>query len=137
GLSTPAQLDQMRIIEQAVEQLALALDGAALYRQATERASHIQALSNLARIVASVVDLREAFDAFAEEVRWLIPFERSVMLLMEPQSEMIQPYATYPEEPAALRQARPLTGSLAELAVNAGGPVALSRGDPRYADYDW
>ena len=69
--------DQLRVVEQAVEQLALALDGALLYQQATERASHIQALSNLARIVASVVDLREAFAAFAEEVRWLIPFDRA------------------------------------------------------------
>lgn len=137
GLSAPAQVDQMRIVEQAVEQLALALDNASLYRQATERASHIQALSNLARIVASVVDLREAFDAFAEEVRWLIPFERAVMLLMDPQSEMIEPYATYPDEAGAGRQLWPLAGSLAELAVDAGGPVSISRSDARYADYDW
>ncbi|MDA1003030.1 MAG: diguanylate cyclase [Chloroflexi bacterium] len=137
GLSAPAQVDQMRIVEQAVEQLALALDNASLYRQATERASHIQALSNLARIVASVVDLREAFDAFAEEVRWLIPFERAVMLLMDPQSEMVEPYATYPDEIGGRRQLWPLTGSLAELAVDAGGPVSISRSDPRYGGYDW
>lgn len=137
GLSVPAQVDQVRIVEQAVEQLALALDNAALYRQATERASHIQALSNLARIVASVVDLREAFDAFAEEVRWLIPFERAVMLLMDPQSEMIEPYATYPDESNARRRLWPLAGSLAELAVDAGGPVSISRAEAPYADYDW
>src|SRR5690606_29991895 len=75
--------DHLRIVEQAVEQLSLALDGAALYQQATERASQIQALSNLARIVASVVNLLEAFSAFAEEVRWLIPFDRSVMFLLD------------------------------------------------------
>jgi diguanylate cyclase (GGDEF)-like protein len=128
--------DQLRIVEQAVEQLALALDSATLYHQATERASHIQALSNLARIVASVVDLREAFAAFAEEVRWLIPFDRAVMLLLDESEQEVQPYATYPEE--SLRTApTPLRGSIASAAIEAGGAVFLRRSSPEFADLDW
>ncbi|MFA7248569.1 MAG: diguanylate cyclase [Dehalococcoidia bacterium] len=128
--------DQLRIVEQAVEQLALALDSATLYHQATERASHIQALSNLARIVASVVDLREAFAAFAEEVRWLIPFDRAVMLLLDDSEAEVQPYATYPEE--SLRTvASPLVESIACAPMDASGAVFLRRSDPAYAGLDW
>ncbi|MEI6137032.1 MAG: sensor domain-containing diguanylate cyclase, partial [Chloroflexota bacterium] len=128
--------DQLRIVEQAVEQLALALDSATLYQQATERASHIQALSNLARIVASVVDLREAFAAFAEEVRWLIPFDRAVMLLLDDSEAEVQPYATYPEE-SLQTSATSLARSIASAPVDASGAVFLRRTDPAFAHLDW
>ena len=55
--------DQEQLVEQAVGHLSLALDSVSLYQQATQRAARIQVLGNLARIVASVVDLSEAFDA--------------------------------------------------------------------------
>ena len=128
--------DQLRIVEQAVEQLALALDSATLYHQATERASHIQALSNLARIVASVVDLREAFAAFAEEVRWLIPFDRAVLLLLDDSEAEVQPYATYPEE-SFQTEATTLARSIASAPVDASGAVFLRRTDPAFAHLDW
>ena len=128
--------DQLRIVEQAVEQLSLALDGAALYQQATERASHIQALSNLARIVASVVNLREAFSAFSEEVRWLIPFDRAVMFLLDEQEQWVQPYATYPEADERPGVA-PLMESLASVPIEAGMAVTFRRDDARYAHLDW
>ena len=125
--------DQLNIVEQAVEQLALALDSAMLYQQATERASHIQAFSNLARIVASVVDLREAF---AEEVRWLIPFDRAVMLLLNETETAVQPYATYPED-SLQTSPTPLRSSIASAVIEAGGAVSLRRADPAFAHLDW
>lgn len=128
--------DQLRIVEQAVEQLSLALDGAALYQQATERASHIQALSNLARIVASVVNLREAFSAFSEEVRWLIPFDRSVMFLLDEAEQWVEPYATYPDVEERSGVA-PLTRSVASVPIELGTAVAFRRDDPRFAHLDW
>ena len=136
ALDTTVSGDQLHIVEQAVEQLALALDNATLYQQATARASHIQALSNLARIVASVVDLREAFAAFGEEVRWLIPFDRAVMLLVDEDRGTVQSYATYPED-AERRAAIPLAGSIASLPVSAGGAVVLRQDDPDCAGLDW
>lgn len=128
--------DQLRIVEQAVEQLALALDSATLYQQATARASHIQALSNLARIVASVVDLREAFAAFAEELRWLLPFGRAVLLLVDDDAREVQPYATYPDDVESAGTA-PLTGSVAAVPIAAGSAIAMRRSDPDYRDLDW
>lgn len=128
--------EQVRIVERAVEQLSLALDGAALYQQATERAQHIQALSNLARVVASVVSLREAFAAFAEEVRWLIPFDRACMLLLDDGGRMVEPYATYPEQETAA-EATWLEPSIISVPVETGAAVAIRRDDPRYADLDW
>jgi len=128
--------DQLRIVEQAVEQLSLALDGAALYQQATERASHIQALSNLARIVASVVNLREAFSAFSEEVRWLIPFDRAVMFLLDEAEQQVEPYATYPDiderhAPSSLMH------SVASVPIERGTAVSFRRDDARFAHLDW
>ncbi len=128
--------EQVRIVERAVEQLSLALDGAALYQQATARAQHIQALSNLARIVASVVSLREAFAAFAEEVRWLIPFDRSCMLLLDDDERIVEPYATYPEQEMAA-QAAWLESSIVSVPVAMGAAVAIRRDDPQYAYLDW
>lgn len=128
--------EQVRIVERAVEQLSLALDGAALYQQATARAQHIQALSNLARIVASVVSLREAFAAFAEEVRWLIPFDRACMLLIDDDQRIVEPYATYPEQETAA-QASWLESSIVSVPVAMGGAVTIRRDDPQYTDLDW
>jgi len=136
GLDSAAGSDELHILEQAVEQLALALDGTLLYQQATARASHIQALSNLARIVASVVDLREAFAAFAEEMRWLIPFDRAVMLLVDEAAGSVQTYATYPETGAGTG-ATPLSASIATVPVHAGTAVVVRRDDPAYANLDW
>ena len=135
-LSRLIREDQLRIVEQAVEQLSLALDGAALYQQATERASHIQALSNLARIVASVVNLREAFSAFSEEVRWLIPFDRSVMFLLDEAEQRVEPYATYPDVDERSGSA-PLVQSLASVPIENGTAVTFRRDDARYAHLDW
>ncbi|MQC17684.1 MAG: GGDEF domain-containing protein [Chloroflexi bacterium] len=135
-LSRLIREDQLRIVEQAVEQLSLALDGAALYQQATERASHIQALSNLARIVASVVNLREAFSAFSEEVRWLIPFDRSVMFLLDEAEQRVEPYATYPDVDERSGSA-PLVLSLASVPIENGTAVTFRRDDARYAHLDW
>ena len=96
----------------AVEQLALALDSTDLYRQATERASRIEAQRNLASIVASAVDLSGAFDAFAEEIRWLIPFERAVMLTIDEAGENAEQVAIYPPIADAEPISMPLAGSV-------------------------
>lgn len=127
---------QAGIVEQAVEQLALALDNATLYHQATARASRIQTLSNLARIVASIVDLREAFAAFAEEVRWLIPFDRAVMLLIDESGDIVRPYATYPDG-EVLTEPMPVAGSIASALVEGDTAFSVSRSDERYAHLDW
>ncbi|GMU39177.1 MAG: hypothetical protein AMXMBFR23_00430 [Chloroflexota bacterium] len=136
GLDQQAGEDQLHILEQAVEQLSLALDGTLLYQQATARASHIQALSNLARIVASVVDLREAFAAFAEEMRWLIPFDRAVMLLVDDGEAVVHPYATYPDAGVDVAPV-PMSGSIASVPLHAGTAVVVRRDDPNYAWLDW
>ncbi len=37
------------------------------------------------------MSLREAFAAFAEEVRWLIPFDRAGMLLIDDDERIVEP----------------------------------------------
>jgi diguanylate cyclase (GGDEF)-like protein len=127
----------VRLAERAVEQLSLALDSAELYRQATERASRIQAQSNLASIVASAVDLREAFDAFSEEIRWLIPFERAVMLMVDETRGVADEYATYPPADEAPAESALIAGSPVATILEAGGPVALRRNDAAVEGLDW
>ena len=123
------------IAGQAVEQLGLALDSATLYRQATDRAARIQVLSHLARIVASTVDLREAFGAFADEVRWLIPFDRAVLMLVEPGAG-IRTYATYPDLGTEPGDAQ-VEGAIVRQALGAGGPAAFRGSDEQYSERDW
>ena len=133
-----ATAEQVALVEQAVGQLALALDSVSLYQQATQRAARIQVLGNLARIVASVVDLSEAFDAFAEEVRWLIPFDRAVMLRVGSATGLVEPTATYPHDPqVAGCGPRALDGSAAQVVLEAERPVLLHRFAPDYAGLDW
>ncbi len=126
----------IHLAERAVEQLSLALDSAELYQQATERASRIQAQSNLANIVASSVDLRETFDGFAEEVRWLIPFERAVMLMVDRQSGLATSYASYPPDESETEPAL-IEGSVVERILEAEGPIALRRSTSGNSVEDW
>ncbi len=129
--------EERQLAVHAAEQLALALDSAHLYRQATERAARIQVQSNLARIVASVADLRAAFDAFAEEVRWLIPFDRALMLLVDEEAGTVSVHARYPDDAALPSEVRPLAETPAAIALAADGPVALRPDDPRLEGLDW
>lgn len=126
-----------RLAERAVDQLALALDSAELYRQATERASRIEAHKNLASIVASAIDLRGAFDAFAEEIRWLIPFERAVMLTIGESGQAVEQLAIYPPVADDALIEAPLEGSILVEVLEAGGAIALPRSDDRLAQLDW
>lgn len=140
ALDHPPTADLRVLAEQACGQLALALDAVGLYRQATDRAARIQVLGSLARIVASVVDLRSAFDAFAEEVRWLIPFESATMMLVDEPTGTIERYATYPEVTPAdstIAQYVPLSASAFRSVAEAHLPLVLRRDAPELAGADW
>jgi len=126
-----------RLAERAVDQLALALDSAELYRQATERASRIEAQKNLASIVASAADLRGAFDAFAEEIRWLIPFERAVLLSVHDSDQTIEQFAIYPPAADEDLLTTPLEGSVFSKVLEHEGAAALPRSDDRFSVLDW
>ena len=135
--SDEAQPFSVRLAERAVEQLALVLDSAELYRQATERASRIEAQRNLAKIVASAADLGGAFDAFAEEIRWLMPFERALMLTVDEIRGTAEQVAVYPPVRDAEFIAAPLEGSVLSYVLTEEGPVALSRSDEALAGLSW
>jgi diguanylate cyclase (GGDEF)-like protein len=126
-----------RLAERAVDQLAIALDSAELYRQATERASRIEAHKNLASIVASAIDLRGAFDAFAEEIRWLIPFERAVMLTIGEGDRGVEQLAIYPPVADGELISAPLEDSIMKRVLESDGAIALPRSDERLAALDW
>ena len=136
-VAATGQAISTRLAERAVDQLALALDSAELYRQATERASRIEAHRNLASIVASAIDLRGAFDAFAEEVRWLIPFERAVMLSVAEGEETVEQLAIYPPVPDQELISASLEDSILSRVLGGDGAVALSRADEKLAALDW
>ncbi|MEE8338404.1 MAG: diguanylate cyclase [Dehalococcoidia bacterium] len=129
---------QAALLSQATEHLALALDSASLYRQATERAARLQVFGNLASTVASVVDLRDAFDDFADEMRWVVPFDRALMMLVDGETGEIEDYAACPQMPVDRRAARTLISAtpLAKV-VSAGEVMTLERSDPELAHLDW
>lgn len=134
----PPRAQQATLLSQATEHLALALDSAALYRQATERAARLQVFGNLASTVASVVDLRDAFDDFADEMRWVVPFDRALMLLVDGESGEIEEYAACPQIPVDHRAAPTLiTATPLSMVVNAGQVMTLERSDPELAKLDW
>lgn len=140
AFDAPPSNDVRVLAEQACGQLALALDAVSLYRQATDRAARIQVLGNLARIVASVVDLRGAFDAFAEEVRWLIPFETATLMLIDEASDTLERYAMYPEKAAesvSYVEYLPFGTSVFRTVAEAYLPVVLRRDAPSTAQEDW
>lgn len=130
-------VEQLPLVAQAASQLALAIDSAALYRQATERAARIQVIGNLARIVASVVDLRDAFDAFADEVRWLIPFDRAVLFRVDPEIGLAEPYAACPADAVGEVGQRALSSSLIWEAYVERRPVRLRRDEAGPDNADW
>lgn len=128
---------QGALLNQATEHLALALDGASLYRQATERAARLQVFGNLASTVASVVDLRDAFDDFVDEMRWIVPFDSAVMFLVSEDGDELEVYAACPPKPVERRTPQLLDRSPLSLAVERGNAVTFERSDPALQDYDW
>ncbi len=128
---------QGALLNQATEHLALALDGASLYRQATERAARLQVFGNLASTVASVVDLRDAFDDFVDEMRWIVPFDSAVMFLVNEGGDELELYAACPPRPVGRRTPQLLDRSPLSLAVERGNAVTFERSDPALKDYDW
>ncbi len=139
GLEGGLDKELLSIVVQAVEQLALALDAAMLYQQATSRASQIQTQSNLARIVASQPDLRQAFDEFAEEMRWLVPFDQALLFLAaEDDSEQMLPYAVAPGTASPAGWGAPLDEAIVEVAGSQDQPFALHRNDLEHVtDEEW
>ncbi len=95
-------------------------------------------LGNLASTVASAVDLRDTFDEFADEMRWIVPFDRALMLLVDNESGEVEEYASCPPAAGDRRATRVLTAGtpLAE-AVRAGEAITLERTDPELAQLDW
>ena len=139
GLEGGLDQELLSIVVQAVEQLALALDAAMLYQQATSRASQIQTQSNLARIVASQPDLGQAFDEFAEEMRWLVPFDQALLFLAaEDDSEQMLPYAVAPGTASPVGWGAPLDEAIVEVAASHDQPFALHRNDlKQVTDDEW
>ena len=135
--SDEAQPFSVRLAARAIEQLALVLDSAELYRQATDRASRIEAQRNLAKIVASAADLGGAFDAFAEEIRWLMPFERALMLTVDEPGGTAEQVAVYPPVRDADFISGSLEGSVLSRVLAEEGAVSLSRSDEELAALDW
>ncbi len=56
--------------------LGIALENARLYTAAQRRAERIAAISRLTRVISSSLDIGEVHQAFAEEVKQLIPYDR-------------------------------------------------------------
>jgi GGDEF domain-containing protein len=118
--------------------MALALDSASLYRQATERAARLQAFGNLAATVASVVDLRDSFDDFADEMRWVVPFDHALMLLIDGESAEIEEYASCPPMPADRMAPRTLISSTPLAAVTTEArAITLDRSDAEFEHLNW
>jgi diguanylate cyclase (GGDEF)-like protein len=136
ALAERPDTEVVAIAGQAAEQLALALDSALLYRQASDRAARIQVLGQLARIVASAADLREAFGVFAEEVRWLVSFDRALMLLVDESENVLEVYAAYPSAPD-IEASGPIEESIAFGPLQSSQPTGFSRIDPERRDADW
>ena len=129
----PLTHEDASLVERAAGQLGLALDSISLYGQATERAARIEVLGNIARIVASTVDTRAGFAAFAEEVRWLLPFDQAIVSMVDIARDRGSTYAAYPDGELVGKRWQ-LSGSLAELAIEAGRAVGVRRGDAEHAD---
>ena len=139
GLHPTIDRELMEIVSQAVEQLALALDAATLYQQATSQASQIQTQSNLARIVASQPNLRRAFDSFAEEMRWLVPFDEAVLFLADDEdAERLVLYANAPSDEDAISVAPALDGAIVEATTQHEHPFVLRRAELEHiTDEGW
>ena len=69
-------------------------------------------------------------------MRWLIPFDRAVMLLFDDSEQDVQPYATYPEE-SLQTSPTPLRESIASAAITSSGAVFIRRSAPEFAHLDW
>ncbi len=137
GTRDPSLGQAKTLLAQATEHLSLALDSAALYRQATERAARIQVFGNLASTVASVVDLRDAFEEFAEEMRWVVPFDSALMIDVDEETGELHEYASCPRRQRRRSTGALVTGTPLEHAVRVGETITMMRSDPLFSDLNW
>jgi len=57
-------------------QVGMAAENAVLFQRTARQAKQIQVLNNIARIIGSSLQIEEVFDAFADEMKKLISFDR-------------------------------------------------------------
>lgn len=89
---------------------------------------------NVANIVASAVHLPGAFDAFAEEVRWLTLFECAVMLSISDNGDTVEQIAIYPPTADGEFVSAPLAGSVLARVLEDGSAVPLRHSAPALVD---
>jgi signal transduction histidine kinase len=101
-------------------------------------AAVLDALVRITRTIGAGHSLEAIFDAVADEVALLLPYDRCSVALLDPSGETV----TVSSHRGRLREPffegeRPLAGTLAGLAIERGGPLLYALGpEDRYADDD-
>ena len=99
---------------------ALNGDGAAAAGTSASADERIQILKQLIHIAASSLDIAEAFDGVADQVRRLIDFDHLAVALHQPGDDFLTIRAIVGELPGGLRS--PLVGSGSGEAIRSGRP---------------
>jgi PAS domain S-box-containing protein len=94
---TEAELEPLSIL---ANQMGIAIENATLYRDATERAQRLAVTSEISRILGSSLDIRDVYQAFTDEIRKIINFDRASIALAE--GEQLRFFAVSTEVPTEL-----------------------------------
>jgi signal transduction histidine kinase len=67
---------ELRLLHHIAGQIAMPIQNAILFEQTQQKKELLEAISRLTRIIGSTVDLNSVFQAFAQELRTLVDFDR-------------------------------------------------------------
>jgi PAS domain S-box-containing protein len=129
----------IRMAQSVASQIAGAIANAQLFQErkraeealkrsekaALRLAQEAGVLAQIGRIISSSLDIEEVYERFAEEVRKLIPFDRILLNLVNPQEGTTTAAYTTGMEVAGRRKGAvfPLVGSITEQMIRTGAPI--------------
>jgi PAS domain S-box-containing protein len=94
---------------------------------ALRRAQETGVIAEIGRIISSSLDIEEVYERFAEEVRKLIPFDRILINLINPQKSTTTTAYTAGMEVAGRKKGMvfPIAGTVTDEMIRTGGPLLI------------
>lgn len=81
--------EQIHLLSTFADQAAISIENARLYEAEQRLAEENAIVAEIGRIISSTLNIDEVYERFAEEVRKLIPFNRLVIIINNPEESTI------------------------------------------------
>lgn len=117
--------EDVEVVTLFARQVASALENARLFREAAERATRLDVMREVGRLVSSTLDQESIFRMVGPEIRRLVPYDRFGLVLMDESGSQARIQSVLdPRSPKMMQQGQvlPLRGSAMEYILKRRRP---------------